>query len=622
MHLLHASGVEKAFGDRAILRGCDLHVSAGDRIGLVGVNGSGKSTLLSILAGELQPDHGRVLREGSHALLTQEPALPGHTVGDTLEDAIAWHRRLVADYEAALSAGTDASALQDQLDREGWTIDHKVAATVDHLGCPPRDAPLARLSGGERRRVALARTLLQRPDLLMLDEPTNHLDADTCEWLQQLLVGWRGAVLLVTHDRYLLEAVAGRIVEVEDGHTVSYEGSYADYLITRAERQARLALAEDRRLALIAHEAEWASRSPAARSTKQKARLKRLDDLMAQRPLKRQDEFSLDLRTGFRKGGAMMELHGVRKAFGDKVVLDGVDLVIAPGEVLGVLGENGAGKSTLLSILAGRLEPDAGTIHRAPRLQPAILDQHRTGLDDDSTVYEAAGNGNDHVFIGDNPIHVASFLGRFHFGRDTHDQHVGALSGGERARLLLAKLMLQGANLLLLDEPTNDLDLATLGILEAALLDFDGACVVITHDRAFLDRVCDRVIAFEGAGRIVSYASRLQHLAAVEERAAAATRDAPPREAPKPEAPAPRRPEAGRKKLSYKETRELEGLPAQIEALETELSQVETVLSDPASYQPGSTVDVAALSARAQELPEHIEAAMERWAELEDRAGG
>jgi len=617
MHLLHATGIEKAFGDRSILRGVDLTVDAGERIGLVGVNGCGKSTLLAILAGQETADHGRVDRHGTFALLRQVPDLPGETVMDALHDAVAWHARLLADYEAALARHdlAAASPLQDRLDREGWQVEHKIAGVMDRLGTPEGTARLAHLSGGEARRVALARVLLQQPDLLLLDEPTNHLDADTCEWLQGLLCGWRGGVVLVTHDRYLLEAAATRIVEIDDGVGVPYEGSYTDYLLGRAERQARLHLAEDRRLALMAREAEWASRSPAARSTKQKARLQRLDALREVRPVRREEEFHLDLRSGFRKGGALLELQGVTKRFGPRTVLDHLDLVVSPGETVGVLGPNGAGKSTLLALMSGRLSPDAGEIRRAPRLHAAILDQDRSGLDPTSTVFEAAGDGADHVVVNDRSIHVASFLGRFHFPRETHDQKVAALSGGERARLLMARLMLHGANLLLLDEPTNDLDLLTLQVLEEALLDFDGAAVVVTHDRAFLDRVCDRVLAFEGDGTVVSYASRLQHLAAVEARQAQAK--AVERAAAPP--PAPRAESIPSRKLSFKEKREHAELPGRIEVLETELAALHLTLADPATYQPGNA-DLAALAARSEALPQEIEALYSRWAELDERA--
>ncbi len=622
MHLLHATGIEKAYGDRMVLRGADLQVGPGDRVGLVGVNGSGKSTLLQILAGELESDHGNVDHQGSYTLLRQDPRLPGRTVRESVDEAAGWHQALLEEFERAMAAHDEArvAVLQDRLDREGWSVAHKVDAVMTRLGLPPGDAALTRLSGGERRRVALARALLQQPDLLLLDEPTNHLDADTCEWLQGMLVGWRGGVLLVTHDRYLLEAVATRIVEVEDGVCVGYDGSYTDYLLERAERRARLELAQDRRLALIAREAEWASRSPAARSTKQKARLDRLEQLKTVRPIKKEEEFSLDLRADRQKGGPLIELHGVRKGYGGRVLIDGLDLVLRGGEIVGLLGPNGAGKSTLLRILQGSEPPDAGEIQRASRLQVAVLDQHRTGLDESLTVWEAAGNGNDHVFIGDRPVHVATFLDRFQFPRETHDQKVSVLSGGEKARLLMARLMLQGANVLLLDEPTNDLDLLTLGVLEAALLDYDGVAVVITHDRAFLDRVCDRVLAFEGDGRVEPYASRVQHLAAVKAREAErAAADKAAAERAVAAAPAARR-GAPSAKLSFKEKREFEGLPGKIEAAEAELEAVSARLSDPATYQ-GPEAEVTRLSARVAALPGEIEALYARWEELEARAG-
>jgi ATP-binding cassette subfamily F protein uup len=627
VNLIHASGLEKAYGDRSVLRGADLAVAPGERVGLVGVNGSGKTTLLKVLSGQLEADHGAIHREGSHGLLSQIPDLPGATVADAMRDAVAWHRDLVAAYEAAVAAH-DVEGMahaQERLDLDGWTIDHKVDAVMERLGAPPRDATLASLSGGEKRRVSLARVLLQQPDLLMLDEPTNHLDADTCEWLQGLLAGWRGGVLLVTHDRYLLEAVATRIVEIEDGESVVYEGSYTDYLLARAERRARLEKADEKRVALIRQEAAWAARSPAARSTKQKARLQRLDALQEQRPLSYQDELHLDLSTGHRRGGPLLEARGLRHAYGDLVLLDDVNLVLRAGETVGILGPNGAGKSTLLKILAGRLQPDAGDIVKAPRLNAAVLDQHRTGLNLEHTVWEAAGDGNDHVFVGEKPVHVASFLERFHFPREVFNQKAAALSGGERARLLLARLMLHGANLLLLDEPTNDLDLLTLRVLEAALMDYDGAAVVVTHDRAFLDRVCDHVLAFEGDGEVVRYASRVQHLAAVRARDAAAQQaqaeaaaKAARQAAARAPAPAAKAPAGGR--LSYKEKREFEALPGQIEALEAEQAEVEARLADPALYASGDAGEVARLSARMSALPDEVEALYDRWSALEARA--
>jgi ATP-binding cassette subfamily F protein uup len=625
MRLLEATGVEKSYGDRHILKGCDLWVDEGDRVALVGINGSGKSTLLKLLVGEESADHGQIQRMGSLGWLAQDPALPGRTVQDTIDDAVAWHHRLRADYEAATQAhDIDKMArLQDLLDQHGWTLGHRVDAILDRLGAPPRTSLLETLSGGERRRVALARALLGSPDLLVLDEPTNHLDADTIEWLQSFLQAWRGAVLLVTHDRYLLEAVANVIVEVEDGKTLRCDGSYGDYLIERAERKIAEANERDRHANLLAREAEWASRSPAARTVKQKARLQRLDDLKKVPLARAEAEVKLDLRSGVHKGGALLELHGIHKALGGRTLMKDLELVVQPGDRLGILGPNGAGKSTLLRIIQGVLPPDRGSRAVAPRVLVGVLDQARTGLDLDDTVWENAGGGNDHVFVHGRPVHVASFLERFAFGRTSHGQRAKTLSGGERARLLMARLMLKGANLLLLDEPTNDLDLYTLRILEEALLEFDGAAVVVTHDRAFLDRVCTAVLAFEGSSRVVRYASRAQHLdamareraaekAAIEEKAAKEAKNAKPAESRN------ARP-ASNKALSFKERAELAALPEQIEALEAELADLHTTLSDPATFKKRAA-EIPALQAKAEEMGQRLAERYARWETLESRA--
>ncbi len=631
MRLLSASGIEKSYGDRHILQGCDLDINFGDRVGLVGPNGSGKSTLLKILVGEESADHGKVERAGLLGYLSQEPLLPGQTVGEAMDESVAWHAALLNEYEAAMSAHDEArsSRAADRLEIAGWTIQHKVAAIMDQLQCPPRDATLERLSGGERRRLALARSLLASPELLVLDEPTNHLDADTIEWLQAWLLGYRGALLLVTHDRYLLEAVANRIVEVEEGRTVAYEGSYTDYLLERAERQAALSKERDRHLNVLAREAEWASRSPAARSVKQKARLKRLDDLQKVPLAKAELEVKLDLRSGVHRGGALLELHGIQHGFGARMLMRDLHLVVQPGDRLGIIGPNGAGKSTLLQLIGGTLVPQKGERSLAPRVICAVLDQARSGLPLEDTVWEAAGGGNDFLQVHGKPIHVASFLERFAFTRASHDQRVKTLSGGERARLLMARLMLKGANLLLLDEPTNDLDLYTLRILEEALLDFDGAAVVITHDRAFLDRVCTAVLAFEPdadpnkPAEVVQYATRQQHLEALARRRAAAERAAS--DAAAAAKMAAQRTNSGvslppsRSKLSFKERQEYEALPPRIERLEQEQAALAARMADPATWQRPAG-ELTALNKRAEALLGEIEGLYTRWSDLEGRA--
>lgn len=616
--LLTASGIEKAFGDRVILRGCDLVVDAGERVGLVGANGSGKSTLLRILSGQTGSDHGSLSVTGQLTLLDQEPELAGRTVGDAADAALQWHRDLFGAWQEALERDDDreSAKLQARLDLVGWELGHEVDAMLGRVVAPPRDRLIETLSGGERRRVALAVALLSRPDVLILDEPTNHLDSQTIDWLQAWLANYAGAVIIVTHDRYLLEGVADRIVEVEDGVTVSYAGSYTDYLIERAERRAAMARAEDKRLAMITKEAEWASRSPAARTTKQKGRLQRLEALKSIPAMQNARTFQLDLSTGLKTGRSVLELVDVELAFTGRTLMRSLSFNLQAGHRIGIVGPNGAGKTTLLRMLTGDLAPDKGTIHRAPKFRAALLDQHRTGLTDHDTVFEAAGSGNDHVIVGERPVHVAGFLARFLFGAKMLDQRVSTLSGGERARLLLAKLLLQGCNLLLLDEPTNDLDLQTLRVLEEALMTFDGAAVIVTHDRAFLDRVCTEVLAFHGDGSQEMYADRLQAQRAID---ATEQVTVAPVKTSKADEHAARKRAQRSSRLSFKEKAELEALPGQIESLEVEMERLEGELSDPEIWK----VDperAKASATRLETLPNEIEELFTRWEALSERA--
>ena len=620
--LIIAKGVEKTWGGRWVLRGCDLTVSDGDRIGLIGANGCGKSTFLSILAGAEEADHGEVVRSGDIAFLAQDPDLAGQTVADALSEATAWHARLLDGYSAALDAGDvdGAAFIQDRLDDVGWTVAHRADAVCERLDVAPREQLLSNLSGGEGRRLALAIALLSDGRVLLLDEPTNHLDSDTVSWLESYLAGYRGAVVMVTHDRYLLEAVSNRMVEVEDGVTVVYDDcSYSDYLVARAERRARMEQTESRQLALLAREAEWASRSPAARSTKQKGRLKRLEELKALPRLSKVREFTFfALKSGRRGGSTAIEMHDVSKGFGGRTLFEDLTITIQPGDRVGIVGPNGAGKTTLLRMIRGMEQPDSGQLVRGARVKLGVLDQARSGLNDGETLFEAVGRGNDRVVIGDNTLHVASFLERFLFPRDMHQQKVAGLSGGERARLLLARLMLEGSNLLLLDEPTNDLDLLTLRILEEALLEFDGTVIVVTHDRAFLDRVCTAVLGLDGEGGAMVFADRLQFEAEQKAREARKQSEAATKATPS------SRPTASssmpKARLSYKESKELESLPDRIARAEGALAALNETLADPTTYEEGAD-HVAALGAEHQQLEGELESMMERWVELEERGG-
>jgi ATP-binding cassette subfamily F protein uup len=621
--LIRAQSIEVAFGDRLVLRGADISVAAGECVALVGNNGSGKSTLLKVLAGQLRPDHGEVFRMAVPGLLHQMPDLPGETVQDALDDATAWHAALMADFEEASIAGdlNRSSKLQDRLDDVGWEIDHKVDAVTHRLKTPPRTASISTLSGGESRRVALARALLQTPDLLLLDEPTNHLDAETIEWLQAFLIGFRGAIVLVTHDRYLLEAVAQRIIEVEDGLTVAYQGSYSDYLIARAERRSLQESTESARLNTLAREAAWAARSPAARSTKQKARLKRLEVLEGARALHKEQSFFLDLKTGFKAGNTIVELVDVFGGYGENELIKNLSINVQAGDRVGILGPNGIGKSTLFRILNQELAAFSGKVHRAPRVRLAVIDQSRTGLKDTDSLFDAAGNGNSHVDLGDHQIHVASFLRQFLFQREQLDQPVSSLSGGERMRLLLARLLLQGANVLLLDEPTNDLDLMTLRVLEEALIDFDGASLVISHDRALIDRVCNVVLSFEGDGVVVSYASRQQAMRALEAKRLRSEEKHAGKSSQQNSSPKPPAPKNKTKKMSFGERQEFESLPGRIETLESEHGALSTQLSSPDTHAEGPEL-AARIGKALQSKQSEIDEAYARWTVLEGLAEG
>lgn len=607
--LLIARDIEKTFAGHAVLQGCSLTVRHGERVGIVGANGSGKTTLMSILSRDMDPERGSVTLQGRVGCLTQQPHLVGPTVADAMRHATAWHRQLEAELQDAHERGAldDAASIQAKLDWVGWSIDHKVASVLTRLGCAPVDAQVSRLSGGEARRVSLATVLLKQPDLLLLDEPTNHLDIDAIEWLQATLSGYRGGVAVVTHDRVLLESICTHIVEVEGGRCHPTEGSYADHLIQRTARKARESADRARSNAVLRREAAWAARSPSARSTKQKARLARLEDLQAKAVADAPTLQPFAFTTGVPNGVSLVEAHGLRKAFDDRMLFADVRLTVRPGDRIAILGENGAGKSTLLGILAGTIRPDKGEVLKGQKARIALMNQARTGLDPEDTCFEAVANGNDHVVVRGKAVHVVSFLESFGFDRNHADLKTAALSGGQRARLLLARLMLKGANVLLLDEPTNDLDLSTLRILEEALLGFDGAVVFVAHDRAFVDRVGTRVLAIED-GHCRGYADRQQFLAERSRREAAQVRPQKTRDKARPRAP--------RTGLTFTERHELEQLPAHIERLETDKVAVEERLGDPETYR-NDDVDVSALTRDLERVSREIDDLYRRWEALE-----
>ncbi|HYV46601.1 MAG TPA: ABC-F family ATP-binding cassette domain-containing protein [Myxococcaceae bacterium] len=640
MTLLRAADVSLAHGSRTLFSGLTFTIEEGERVGLVGVNGSGKSTLMKVLAGALKPDAGELqLRRGAHVTyLPQEPAFPGEaTVASELRVANARLRealdrheaisaRLKSEPEARHAALVEQlSAVSDQVERlGGWDTEHRAKTLLDRLGVKDWDRPVAELSGGLRKRVAIARALLSAPDLFLLDEPTNHLDAETTEWLEDALDDSPAALLLVTHDRYFLDELVDRIVEIGPGGALtSYPGNYEAYLDQKLAAMEEADVKQHKRERWIAQEVAWLRKGVEARRTKSKARIERARKLLAERGFVRPKVADLQLAPAPRGGDTLLEARGVGKRYGDRRVLEDVSLIVQRGERVGFLGKNGAGKTTLLRILAGDLPPDAGERKPGANLRVAYYDQSREALDPEQTVYEAAA-AEDQVEMGGRRVALRDYLDDLLFPVPMQRQKVASLSGGERNRLLLARLFLQGANLLALDEPTNDLDLVTLNVLERLLLSFTGAVLLVTHDRYFLDKVATSVVALEGDGRAVQYPGnfdtyrrlKAQREAQLASEATARASSAAAVTAPAPEPVRPRKPG----KLSYKDQRELEGMEAAIEAAEREKVELEAALARPESYtQPVKMRELAASLEAATAKVAHLYA---RWEALEALAGG
>ncbi|RMH52367.1 MAG: ATP-binding cassette domain-containing protein [Zetaproteobacteria bacterium] len=631
MPLLVLKEVTKAFGDRPVLDRASLTVGRGERIGLIGRNGEGKSTLLKVMAGLIEPDEGEVtLRAGARvAWLPQQPEVDGQatvfaTVAGGLGDAAA----LLGEHEAvqrAAEAGDPAALarlprLQEAMERAGsWQVKAQVDAVISRLGLDG-DALMERLSGGWQRRVALARAVVGAPDLLLLDEPTNHLDVATIEWLEEFIADFAGAIVVVTHDRYFLDAVGEAIVELDRGRLKRFDCGYADYLERKAaqlELEARQMRKFDR---LLAAEERWIRRGIPARRKRDEGRVRRLEELRRQRAERRLrgDDVTLRVACGIKPGKLLLDAEGLSHTLGGTVICRDFDFRLMAGERVGLIGPNGVGKSTLLKLLLGEMQPDGGRVRHGVRLAPAFLTQQRT-LDPTMKLRDVLlPDGGNYVHIaGVEPRHVVSYLEEFLFDRSRLNARVGALSGGERGRLLLARLLLQPANLLVLDEPTNDLDIGTLTVLEQALARYNGTVLLVSHDRAFMDRVVGRVLAFEGEGRIVpivggysDYAAwKLRRRAEEQAAAAPARRNAPPR--PRSE----RRPN----RLGYKEQRRLAALPGEIEALEAECAELESAFTDPDFYQRDPEGFVAA-QRRLEQCQRELEAAYAEWAALEERA--
>ena len=505
--------------DREVLKGINLSFYPGAKIGVIGGNGSGKSSLLKIMAGQDDDFTGeaRLTPGFTVGFLSQEPELdPTKDVLGNISDGVGEAKQMVDRYNEVCAAFGDPDAdfdkllaeqaeLQDKIDAAGaWDLERTFEIAMDALRCPPGDADVSTLSGGERRRVALCRLLLSKPDLLLLDEPTNHLDAESVAWLERTLQDYPGTVVAVTHDRYFLDNVAGWILELDRGAGIPWEGNYSSWLEQKQDRLAREQRADTSRQDALQRELEWISMSPRARQSKGKARINAYNDLVAEAEAaeRRADKLEIAIPAGPRLGDRVIDAEGLAKGYGDRLLIDDLSFLLPPGGIVGVIGPNGAGKTTLFRMMVGEETPDAGSLEVGTTVELAYVDQSRDQLDPEATVYEEITGGVDHMVVGGREIHGRAYVASFGFTGSDQQKKVGQLSGGERNRVQLAKVLKAGGNVLLLDEPTNDLDVDTLRALEEALLGFPGCAVVISHDRWFLDRISTHVLAFEGESEV------------------------------------------------------------------------------------------------------------------------
>ena len=518
--IYHMHGLSKTYpGGRKVLEDISLSFYPDAKIGVLGVNGAGKSTLLRIMAGIDKDFTGEAwAAEGARVgYLPQEPQLDhAKSVRGNVEEGVAEKRALLDRYNALAANYSEQNAeemarLQDVIDSQDlWDLDSKVSQAMEALRCPPDEADVSALSGGERRRVALCRLLLEQPDLLLLDEPTNHLDAESVAWLENHLRNYPGAILIVTHDRYFLDNVTGWILELDRGHGIPYQGNYSSWLEQKQKRLEQEGREEAARQRALAREREWISSSPKARQAKSKARYQRYEELVKQAAQTRGEAAQIVIPVAERLGQTVVEVEHLRKSYGNKLLIDDLTFKLPPGGIVGVIGPNGAGKTTLFRMIIGQEKPDAGTIRIGESVRLGYVDQTRDTLDGTKTVWEEISDGQDTIQLGHRAVNSRAYCAAFNFKGTDQQKKVGSLSGGERNRVHLAKMLKSGANLLLLDEPTNDLDVDTLRALEEALESFAGCAVVISHDRWFLDRIATHILAFEGDSRVEWFEGNFQ----------------------------------------------------------------------------------------------------------------
>ncbi len=624
MALITLRNIQLGFGGPALLESVSLSIEMGERVCLLGRNGTGKSTLMKIVAGEIQPEDGElVVRQGARiARLEQEvPGMFDGSVFEVVSDGLGELGGLVRRYHdisAALEAGSDDNLLQ-QLERaqheleavDGWKTEQKVETVISRLSLDP-DLRFDQLSGGLKRRVMLARALVQEPDLLLLDEPTNHLDIASIDWLEEFLRSYGGTLLFVTHDRVFMQKLATRIIELDRGQLTDWPGDYANFLRRKDEMLHAEEKANKRFDKKLAQEEVWIRQGIKARRTRNEGRVRSLKKMREERSHRRERESvaTMSMQGAERSGKLVVEVENLGYAWDGEPVIKGFSSTLLRGDKVGIIGPNGSGKTTLLNLLLGRLEPQQGTVKLGTKLEIAYFDQLRGALKEDESVQDNLAEGSDKVEINGITKHVISYLQDFLFTPDRARQPVKSLSGGERNRLMLAKLFSRPFNVLVLDEPTNDLDLETLELLEEMLLEYSGTLLLVSHDRAFLNNVVTSTIVFEGDSKVVEYVGgyddwlRQRSSAASEKKAVSTTKKTTEKSKPKPI------------KLSYKEQRELDALPKRIEELDAELARAHAAIADPGFYQQEGAV-IAEANQRLQQLEQELEQAYARWELLE-----
>ena len=619
-----------AFGHVALLDHADFQLDEGERVGLIGRNGGGKSSMMRVLAGQATLDDGLVWRQPSARIcyVSQEPVLdPDDSVFDAVAKGLGKLQKLLHDYHHVShqlgEPDADYDRLLEEMQRlqtaleaqDGWSVQARIETAIAKLDLDP-DKRVGNLSGGQRKRVALAQALVAEPDVLILDEPTNHLDFASIEWLEGLLNSFAGSVLFVTHDRRFLDNVATRIVELDRGKLAGFPGNFSAYLAIKERMLSDEAVVNAKFDKVLAQEEVWIRQGVKARRTRNEGRVLRLEQLRRERAQRREKvgKVEMTVDTGERSGKLVAELTHVSKSYGERTLIRDFSCRIQRGDKIGLLGPNGAGKSTLLKIILGEIKPDSGEVRLGTKISVAYFDQLREELDDEATLADTISQGSDFIEIAGQKKHVISYLGDFLFPPERARSPVKSCSGGERNRLLLARLFTQPANVLVLDEPTNDLDIETLELLEELLANYDGTLFLVSHDRAFLDNVVTQVIAFEGEGKLVEYVGGYEDWVRVkkfQETAAPAKSAPPPR-------PAPAEKPKAADKLSYKDARELEELPKRIEALEQEQIAVAAQLADGTLFR-NDAKRAKQLQARNDDIEEEMTSIMARWEELEKR---